>query len=201
MSGRRCVGEARAGRSPSADASQRRQSAGHPCAEQGRPRLEAEAASAPRPVQQGPSVRRTRAAVGRGWHERGYARRSDPALSAGRGAALSAGLLHRSERALLCIGDRPRAGAAADARRAPVFDGRGRRQVRRIRVRTDQAVLHDPRRARVAEADRRGEGRLDDQSDRHGSAPGTGGALRPEGVPRPAREGEVRVARRRPTAR
>jgi small GTP-binding protein len=118
-----------------------------------------------------------------------------PALSAGRGAALSAGLLHRSERALLCIGDRPRAGAAADARRAAVFNGRGRRQVRRSRIRTDQAVLHDPRRTRVAEADRRRESGLDDQGDRHRCASRTGRALPTEGVPRSARQSEIRMAR------
>ena len=46
----------------------------------------------------------------------------------------------------------------------------------------------------LAEANRGGEGRVDDQSDWHRGAAWARGALRPEGVPRPAREGEVRVA-------
>ena len=52
-----------------------------------------------------------------------------------------------------------------------------------------QAVLHDPRRARVAEADRRRQGRRDDQGDRHRRARGAGALLRDEGVPRPPRQG------------
>ena len=125
------------------------------------------------------------------------------AVPAGRRAALSAGLPDRSARAVLRRRNRPRAGAAAHARRAAVLDGGRRRPVRGAGDDADlQPLLHDPRRARVAEADRDREGRRDDQ-DR--SAPPPAQELERyferAGLPRPARQGEVRVARRRAGAR
>ena len=92
---------------------------------------------------------------------------------AGRRAALSGGLPDRSARAILRRRTGPRAGAAADARRAAVLDRRRRRQVRGAgRQGPDAPLLHDPRRARIAEADHRRQGRGDDQGDRHRRAQG-----------------------------
>ena len=89
--------------------------------------------------------------------------------------------------------DRPREGAAAHARR----DCRSRRAVvidqfeEPDAKRAAAALLHDPRRARVAEADRHRPRRRDDQADRHRGARGARAVLRHAGVPRPARQGEA----------
>ena len=110
------------------------------------------------------------------WHERRYARAAVSCSYLPEGEPLYPPdyLTDQPER-FFVVGDRARAGAAADARRAAVLDGRGRRQVRRSRGRrTDQALLHDPGRTRVAEADRGRERRRDDQGDRHRRAPGAG---------------------------
>ena len=79
------------------DAAEGREDAGDPGAQQGRSGRQAEAAAAHRSVPAGASVRRDRARVGGGRHQRRRARSAVPAAPAGRRAAVSAGLPDRSD--------------------------------------------------------------------------------------------------------
>ena len=119
------------------------------------------------------------------------------------GEALYPGRLrHRSARALLRGRDRAGAGAAADARRDAVLDGGRRRSVRGAE--RDSGILNihctipssGSRRSRSSSG-----GAAHDQGDRHGCAPGDAAVLGARGLPRPSRQGEVGMARRRTAAR
>ena len=58
----------------------------------------------------------------------------------------------------------------------------------------DAVLLHDPRRARIAEADPGRQGRLDDQGDRHRGPQGARGVLRRARVSRSPRQGSRGLA-------
>ena len=121
-----------------------------------------------------------------------------PAAPAGRAGPLSRRLPDRPARAVLRRRAGPRAGAAPHPRRAAV-QHRGRRRCLRGaggRRRTAPAALHDPGRAGLPEADPARQGRDDDQGDRHRGAGRAGAVLRGQGLPRPARQGQGRLARR-----
>src|SRR4029077_8805552 len=90
----------------------------------------------------------------------------------------------------------PREGPLAHARRASACDlrrARGDRGEGRARL--------DPRRDRVAEADRGGQGRRAREGDRDARPPGDRSAARPPGLPRTQGQGAAEVAPRRRDAR
>ena len=158
---------------------QGREDADDPRAEQGRPDRQEPAAAAPRPLSQAhPFVEFVPLSAADGTNVDVLEKLFLQYLPEGEPLYPPDYLTDQTER-FFVVRDRARTGAAADARRAAVLD-RGRSSTSSTRATPDciEALLHDPGRARVAEADRGREGRRDDQRDRHRRAPGTDGALR-----------------------
>ena len=152
--------------------------------------------------QQGAGLDPHRAGVGPDRGERRTAGAGAARLAAGRGAALSGRLPHRSAGARARRRDGARAGAAPDARGAAVFDGRDGGSVRGGEGRQAAAdLLHDFRRARFTEAHRHRPRRRSDQADRHHRAAGDREVLPDQGVSGSARRREGAMARRRTAAR